>query len=94
MKTKNIIRIVVVTAFILLIPFVAMQFSDDVKWGASDFVFIGALLIGSGLLYEFVATKIRNPKHRAVIGIVLVATLLLVWAELAVGIFETPFAGS
>lgn len=84
---KNITRIVLVTVFILLIPLVAMRFTDEVNWTLSDFVVIGTLLIGTGLIYELLARKMGNTKHRIVFGIVLLAALLYVWAELAVGIF-------
>lgn len=91
---KNIIRIVLGTAFILLIPLVAMQFTDEVKWGPFDFIVIGILLLGTGLVYEVLAQKMRTGVHRAVLATVLAGMLFLVWAELAVGVFGTPFAGS
>jgi hypothetical protein len=91
---KNIFRIVLTTAFILLIPLVSMHFSDEVNWSLFDFIVIGTLLIGTGLIYELGARKMGNAVHRIVFGIVLVAALLLIWVDLAVGIFGTPFSGS
>jgi hypothetical protein len=93
LQSKNIIRIVLGAGLILLIPLVAMQFSDDVDWGLFDFVIIGTLLISTGLLYELLKTKV-NAKYRIVVAGVLVIVMLLIWAELAVGLFGTPFAGS
>ncbi len=93
LQNKKLIRIVLVTAFILLIPLVAMQFTDEVDWDLGDFVIIGALLIGTGLAYELIAKKLKNTKQRIVLGAVLLVALLLTWAELAVGVFGTPFGG-
>jgi hypothetical protein len=93
MQNKNIIRIVLGTALILMVPLLAMQFTDEVDWDLTDFVVIGALLIGTGLMYELIKTRV-NARYRAVIVVALVAVMLLIWAELAVGIFGTPFAGS
>ncbi len=90
----NIIRIVLGTALILLVPLLAMQVTDEVDWDVADFAVIGTLLLGTGLVYELAARRVSNPKHRVVIGVVLAAFVLLVWAELAVGVFGTPFAGS
>ncbi len=90
----NIIRIVLGTALILLVPLLAMQVTDEVNWDVADFVVIGTLLLGTGLAYELAARRVSNPKHRVVIGVVLAAVVLLVWAELAVGVFGTPFSGS
>ena len=86
MKNKNIIRIALVTAFILLVPLVAMQFSDGVNWSLFDFVVAGTLLFGSGLTYELIARKAGNTAYRAAVGVAVAAALLLVWINLAVGI--------
>lgn len=94
MKAKNILRIVIGTALILSVPLLAMQFTDEVNWNWFDFAIIGTLLLGTGLAYELAAAKIDNTTHRAVVGMVLLAALFLVWAELAVGIFGSPIAGS
>lgn len=93
MKAKNIIRTVLATAFILLIPLLAMQFTDEVKWDLADFAIIGALLIGAGLIFELVTTRV-NTKYRPVIAVMLAAAVLLIWIELAVGIFGSPISGS
>lgn len=90
MQNKNSIRIVLATAFILMIPLIAMQFTEEVDWGLADFVIIGALLLGTGFTYEFISKKIPNTAHKAILAIVLVLALLLIWADLAVGIFNIP----
>jgi hypothetical protein len=92
--TKGIVRVLIVTALVLMVPLVAMQFSDEVQWDASDFMIIGILLIGTGLIYELGVRKIANSAHRTIFGVVLLVALFLMWAELAVGIFGTPFGGS
>lgn len=92
-SSSNLSRIRIGTALILAVPLVAMQFSDEVDWSLSDFVIIGSLLVGTGLLYELLKSKV-NPKYRLILAAVLLLGLLLVWAELAVGIFGSPIAGS
>ena len=74
-------------AALILTPLIAMQFTTEVAWDAADFAFIGVLLIGAGALYELALWKTRSPVLRLIIGAVLVAIVLLVWAEGAVGIF-------
>ncbi len=92
MKAHNILRIVVGATLILSVPLVAMLFTDEVQWNWFDFAVIGTLLIGTGLVFELVTARV-NVKYRPVIAVVLLAALLLVWAELAVGIVGSPFAG-
>jgi hypothetical protein len=86
MKNKNIIRIALATAFLLLVPFIAMQITDQVVWGLTDFAVAGALLFGTGLMYELVARKGGNIAYRVAVGVALAAALLLVWMNLAVGL--------
>jgi hypothetical protein len=84
-QNKIFIWIALVTVFILMIPFTAMQFSNEVVWTLSDFLTAGVLLFGAGSLFVLTARRIR--KYRFVIGVLFLTALLYVWAELAVGIF-------
>lgn len=83
-----------VTILLLLIPLVAMQFTDEVNWDLAGFTIMGLLLLSVGFLYELATIKVRDTKHRVVIGAAFLMGFLLIWAELAVGVFGTPFAGS
>lgn len=85
-KCRNIFLIALATALILLLPFLAMQFSDKVNWSLSDFVVAGGLLFGSGLAYELIARRGGGSRYRAAVGVAVAATLLMVWVNLAVGI--------
>ena len=73
-------------ALFLLLPLIAMQFTDDVVWTASDFVFAAVLLFGSLGIYEIAVRKTGDAAYRAAVGVALGATFLLVWANGAVGI--------
>lgn len=96
MNTKNtrLIGIVATVALLLLIPLIAMQLTNEVKWSAFDFVVAGVLLLGTGLLCELVLRTVRNIRYRIALCFVLLTALFLIWAELAVGVFGTRFAGS
>ena len=93
-ENKRLVGIVLTVALLLLIPFIAMQFTDEVDWSPFDFVIAGVLLLGTGLMCELVMRKVKKIEHRIVICVALMAALFLVWVELAVGIFGTPFAGT
>lgn len=84
---QKITGITFVTAFILLIPLVAMQFSDEVVWTRHDFIAAGTLLFSTGLIYVLATRNVINIKRRIAVGIVVMAVFLYIWAELAVGIF-------
>lgn len=97
MKLKNIrlIGIMLLALAILSIPFFAMRFSiEGVDWDARDFIVMGILLLGTGSLCEFVLRIVKKMWHRVAMCAAILIALFLIWAELAVGIFGTPFAGS
>jgi hypothetical protein len=80
-------RVLAATLAILLVPAVAMRFTDEVNWGPGDFLVGGALLAGTGLAYVLAARGVTRRPWRFLLGALLALGLLLVWAELAVGIF-------
>ena len=78
----------------MLLPLIAMQFTSEVDWSASDFLIMGVLLFGTGLGCELILRTVRNTEYRIALCAGVLLALFLVWAELAVGVFGTPFAGS
>jgi hypothetical protein len=79
---------------LLLVPFVASLFTDEVQWSGLDYLIMGVMLLAVGSGIQWVLQKFQSRRNR-MIGVGLVVLLfLLVWAELAVGVFGTPFAGS
>ena len=86
--------ILAITMALLSIPLVAMFFTDEVNWKLMDFVVAGILLAGTGLLLEVILTKVKITRTRIILALLIVTILVLTWAELAVGIFGSPIAGS
>jgi hypothetical protein len=72
-------------AVILLLPLVAMQFTSEVNWGFGDFVVMGALLGGAGLVLELATQKSASLSYRFGATFAVAAAFLLVWVNLAVG---------
>jgi hypothetical protein len=83
---KNIIRIAIVVGLILLVPLWANHNIEGWNWSPLDFVFMGALLFGTGLTYELVARVGGTVAYRAAVAIACIAGFLLVWINAAVGI--------
>jgi hypothetical protein len=77
----------IIVGMILMVPLVAMQFTNEVAWTPRDFITAGALLFGAGMVYLLATRNMSKARNRIAIGIAVVAALLYVWAELAVGIF-------
>lgn len=94
MKSNRFLIILFIIGALLLIPYIAMQFSSEVVWTASDFIIMGILLLVTGLGIDLVWRKVSSSKNRLIMGGIILAVFFMIWAELAVGVFGTPFAGS
>jgi uncharacterized membrane protein len=81
-------------AIILSIPLIAMQFTSEVNWNLLDFGVAGLLLGGTAVVVELILRKFTSMKQRMIFCGLTLFVLALVWAELAVGIFGSPIAGS
>ncbi len=79
---------------VLSIPFIAMQFTKEVNWTVSDFLVMGGLLLITAFAIDLVLKKVKTFKSRLIMVFGILAVLFLIWVELAVGIFGSPFAGN
>lgn len=93
-KNKRLITILLSSAFLLILPLIAMQFTSEINWSGSDFLIMGILLFGTGILCEFILRMVKTPKQRLIFCGMAILAFLLIWAEMAVGIFNSPIAGS
>ena len=91
---KRLATLLGVSTLLLCIPLIAMQFSNEVDWKPFDFLAAGILLYGTALACEAVLRKVKTTGARVLAVAAILMALFLVWAELAVGIFGTPLAGS
>lgn len=91
---KRLITLLLAANGLLLIPLIAMQFTIEVNWDVTDFAVMAILLSGTALLCEMILRIVKQNKFRIMLCIVVVFVFLLFWAELAVGIFNSPIAGS
>jgi hypothetical protein len=95
---RAVIRWVLITAAVLLVPLLATVLSigvpdpgsgtEGVNWGPMDFAIVGVLVLGAGLLYEFASTRAGSVAHRVAVGISVMACLGLIWINLAVGMMD------
>lgn len=86
---NSLAHVIAVTAAVLAIPLVAMQFTAEVNWTGSDFVIAALLLLGTGLAFVFASRAARTTKQRMLAGGLIALACVFACAELAVGIFTT-----
>ncbi len=69
------------------------MYINDFNWSLVDFIIMGVLIFSFLSFINFIRKKFSGIKEILAIIIVVIVFILL-WAELAVGIFGSPFAGS
>lgn len=94
MKSKTIFRVFGFTLCFLTIPGVGMLLSDEINWGPEDFLVAGSLIFGLGVLLALARQYIINRRTRITIIALGVLVFLLLWIELAVGVFGSSIAGN
>jgi hypothetical protein len=87
-------RRVLYPLFLLLLPLIGTLVSDDFNWSPNDFLIMGILLFSLGVGINSMRNKIKDRKIRILSIVGLIFLFLLVWLELAVGVFGSPLAGS
>jgi ABC-type cobalt transport system substrate-binding protein len=94
MTQKNTAIILTIVGIILLIPFIAMQFTQEVNWGIMDFVVGASILLIFGFAIDYTRHCLRRSKSLKLMIAGILIVLLILWAELAVGIFGSPLSGN
>lgn len=91
--TSAVARPALITCLLLIIPAIGTKVSYEWQWGLFDFILMGLVIFSFGLVYEL-CTRTFAISHKRIVGLIVIVAFLLVWAELAVGIIGTPFAGN
>ena len=79
---------------LLIIPLLGVLLTNAVEWGIFDFLLMGSLLLVLGIAINLTLLNIKYFNKRIAIIFFIILIFLLIWVELAVGVFNTPFAGT
>ena len=76
-----------------MIPTFAMLFTDEVRWSLFDFVIMGLMLVALGVGVRLVAQRVQGSTRLFLINAIIILLFLLLWGEIAVGLFGSPISG-
>jgi len=79
---------------LLIIPLLGIILTNSVEWSMFDFLLMGSLLLVLGIGIELTSLNFKQLNTRIAIISFIILIFLLIWIELAVGIFNSPFAGN
>ena len=71
-----------------------MWITDEINWSPLKLIIMGSLLTLLGAGINFVINYTKNSNNKTLYIGILVLIFLLIWAELSVGIFDSPIAGN
>jgi len=91
---KNIIYSLLLTCILLSIPYIAMQWTREVNWKLIDFIVAGVLIFSFLTGISLLIKSIKDKKRLVFYIIALILIFVMIWVELAVGIFNSPIAGN
>ena len=83
-----------ITFGILLILAIAMQFTNEVQWKIGDFIIAAAILFTVTTSLLLINLYVKSKLKKTGLLLIVIILFILIWAELAVGIFNSPIAGS
>jgi hypothetical protein len=83
---KQILSVAIATISILMLPFIAMMFTNEVNWSPADFIVMGCLLMAAGTGYVVVANLSESLTYKLATAIAVLGGFVLLWANLAVGL--------
>ena len=84
--TNHMKYVILLTAGILTIPLIAMQFTSEVNWTFGDFLIMGILLFSTGTAYVLISRVSSTLTYRLAVGTGIGTGFFLMWSNMAVGL--------
>jgi hypothetical protein len=87
-RNNNALSTIIIIGFLLLLPLIAMRFTHEVMWTLSNFALAAVILISAVVVWSIAVSRLHTKKNRTIVGVLLLIVLIMIWIELAVGIFD------
>ena len=83
---------IVICISLLVFPLFFNIILDDFNWSIFDFAVMGFMLFFVGIALELVSSLVKGGKKKEILYGLIILLFLLLWAELGVGIFNSPIS--
>jgi hypothetical protein len=90
---KQFVYLMLAILGLLLLPLVGDLVSSEVHWSLFDYSVMALLLTVTGLIAILVYNRFKNSKLKFLYYVVIALIFVLIYIELAVGLFGSPIAG-
>ena len=92
-QSKNKLIKIFFPLLVLLFPLVGVIFFE-LDWSPFDFLVMASLILSLSILINLILHYSSSSRLKLLLVFLLLILFLLIWAELAVGVFGTAFSGS
>ena len=92
-QSKNKLIKIFFPLLVLLFPLLGVIFFE-LDWSGFDFLVMTLLILSLSIFINLIFCYLNSARLKFLLVFVVVFLFLLIWAELAVGVFGTPFAGN
>ena len=82
MQNIRLVCILIAVPVLLLIPYFAMKFGDEVNWTTIDFIVMGFMLLLTGLAIEVALRIVKVTWMKAAAVLVILFGFVMVWGAL------------
>lgn len=79
---------------LLVIPLILNLFPTEFQWSLFDFLVMASVLIFVGCTIEIIRYNFKNKRTSLALILLILLFFVFLWAELAVGIINSPFSGN
>ena len=93
-EKQTTLAIFAVPALLMATAFLGNLFAEGWNWSPFDFIIAAVLLFGTAFFINLAIRSKKTLVTKLIVCFAILLVLALVWIELAVGIFGSPFAGS
>ena len=93
-KQQKTALIFAIPTLLMVAAFISNNFVDGFNWSGSDFLIAAILLFGTASFIYMIASSKLSLRAKIISSIVIIFILIMIWVEMAVGLFGSPIAGS
>ncbi|KQT21815.1 hypothetical protein ASG31_00260 [Chryseobacterium sp. Leaf404] len=93
-KQQKTALIFAIPSILIVAAFIANYVVEGFNWTGSDFLIAAILLFGTASFIYMILNSKLSVRAKTMISIVIVLILMVIWVEMAVGLFGSPIAGS
>jgi hypothetical protein len=94
LKTLRLFFLLLAAWSLLLIPYFGSFLNKEIHWTTFDYTLAGSVLTLVALVIEFILRKTSSTLKKILLLLLWTGLIGICWAEVAVGIFDSPFAGN